>query len=192
MTRNVDALLRALRSEAAVSPRRKGDGTALWDAVFAASSVVVGQRARSVVLLLTDAGDNASWVFPLQPDDARWVRDERAKSVDVLRSSGVVVDVVWLPRYLWSMSRRDGTSGYQSQTEPADVTGGVAFRADAKDLRDRFATRLDVLRSGYVLTYLPAGVRLDDGWHKLTVRLKNRNGHVDARPGYFAGGAPVR
>ena len=45
---------------------------------------------------------------------------------------------------------------------------------------------LKEFRSRYLLAFTPTGVRSDDGWHELKVRLKGRPGKVKARPGYFA------
>ncbi len=181
-----NTIVRALDFSPMAAPRRAGDGTAMWDAIVAASSVVVGQSGRSAVLLLSDAGENASWLFTNQPEDARWMRNQRVRTIDALRGSGVAVDVVSIPRYRWTWSAHDGSYGRQNPSEPADLTDGVMFQASDKDLRASFSRRLELLRSSYILTYSPTGVEKRQGWHKLSVRLKNKRGKVQARSGYFA------
>jgi hypothetical protein len=59
--------------------------------------------------------------------------------------------------------------------------------ADGADLSRQFVGVLREFRSRYLLIYEPTGVRRDDGWHEVKVRLKNGRADVKARPGYFAG-----
>lgn len=184
--RSVNSALLAARSR---TVRRLADRTAMWDAVFAGASLVTGGSGRSLVCVLTDGADNASWVLPTQPRDARWTIDQKARTIDVLRGSGIVVDVVWIRRKPGSLSVQldDGINGTLSPYDAADSAGGMAFSARDAKLPQRLADRLTALRAGYVLTYTPAGVPRGDGWHKLIVRLKNKRGKIQARTGYFSG-----
>jgi Ca-activated chloride channel family protein len=175
--------------------KRRGDATAMWDAILAGASLVTGTQGRPVVVILTDGGDNASWLFRNQPDSAPWMRGQKRRTIDVLRNSGVVVDVVWVPPDRDSRTGRDDVYGAFSPDDPATLTGGMAFPAGDQHLERRLRARLAALRAGYVLTYTPSGVRRDDGWHTVRVRLKGRKGKIEARPGYFAGAAtpmPIR
>jgi hypothetical protein len=185
------AIPRALASVAtqARARARRFDSTAMWDAIFAGASLVVEHRGRPVVVVLSDGADNASWLFTNQPEQARWIRAQKERTIDALRGSGIVIDVVWVPAFRTPGLFRDKYYGALSPDEPAESTGGVAFSAADRNPGRRIAERLQALRSGYVLTYTPAGVPQGDGWHDLKVRLKHRRGKVEARPGYISGSA---
>jgi hypothetical protein len=68
------------------------------------------------------------------------------------------------------------------------ASGGKLFRATSgSDLPALFKKALGECRSRYVLAYTPEGVRRDDGWHRLEVKLRNgKKGQVTARAGYLA------
>jgi hypothetical protein len=65
-------------------------------------------------------------------------------------------------------------------------TGGAVYEAEASSIGSTFTKVLAEFRSRYLLTYMPQGVRRDDGWHRVQVKLKNRTGRVKARTEYFA------
>lgn len=70
----------------------------------------------------------------------------------------------------------------------AQVSGGRVFEVETSgDLKSTFRKVLDEVRARYVLVFTPAGVRRDDGWHRLEVKLAgSRKGQVTARRRYFA------
>ena len=151
---------------AALMENRAGGRTAIWDALFAGISLVAtGGPTRSLVILFTDGLENSSW---LTLDGV----------VECLKRANVVVYVV-----------KAGGRNYSPPLEQiAAASGGSVFVTDWEGgLTRQFARVLDEFRSRYVLTYQASGVRLDDGWHRLAVRLKGRSGLVRARPGYYAG-----
>jgi len=140
-------------------------GTSMWDALFASVSLVNGTAGRSLVLLFTDGQDTTSWL-----------REKPA--MDTLQRSDVVVNVV-MPRY--------PSTGFLAMEAATKATGGTLMEAERSDkLARQFVKLLDDFRSGYVLSYSPAGVPRDDGWHDVKIKLKQRKGSVRARPGYFA------
>jgi hypothetical protein len=67
-------------------------------------------------------------------------------------------------------------------------TGGSVWPAAAgSDLSRQFVSLLQEFRSRCLLIYEPTGVRRDDGWHEVKVRVKEGRSNVKARPGYHAG-----
>jgi Ca-activated chloride channel family protein len=69
----------------------------------------------------------------------------------------------------------------------SEVTGGRLFAIESTtDLSATFSKILEEFRMRYLVSYSPQGVAAG-GWHRLEVRVKNRNVTVKARPGYFAG-----
>jgi VWFA-related protein len=80
----------------------------------------------------------------------------------------------------------DGVGGFLRIA--AEASGGRVFQTESSgDLKATFRKVLDEVRARYVLVFTPEGVRRDDGWHRLEVRLAGtRKGQITSRPGYFA------
>jgi VWFA-related protein len=148
--------------------------TAMRDAVLAGASLVAEDAARPVVIVFGDAAENASWLDALSLKNA-------------LSRSEVVVDAAWMgPDYGAAM---DVSLGPLPRNEFVKTTAGAVFDAKAPDLSQQFSRRLRSLRASYVLTFTPENVKAGDGWHEVTVRLKDRKGEVHTRGGYFSGPA---
>jgi len=168
-----EAVSRPPTQPTAVVPR-----STVWDAVFAAASLVARGEERPMVILLSDGMDNASWL-------------EKKSVIDTLRDSGINVDFVRVP------TRRDEPNdgfgpGRQTPEDVAEGTAGVTYSASDSRLADKLRARFKQLREEYVLTYVPRGVRTDDGWHTLKVRVRRPGVKVQARPGYLANRATSR
>ena len=183
-TTDASAIRRGL-SQLADTPRRRSEATALWDAVFWAAAVARQGAGRPLVVVLSDGGDNASWLTRRQPSEALWVAHSKDRAVDTLVGSGIVVVVIMSPVDNRSESVADDVYGPLLSDEVAERTGGESFAATARDLQRRVDARFAALRAGYVLAFTPADER-DGKWHTLKVRLANRRGSVKARPGYLA------
>ena len=126
-TTDASAIRRGL-SQLADTPRRRSEATALWDAVFWAAAVARQGAWRPLVVVLSDGGDNASWLTRRQPSDAGWVGHSKDRTVDVLVGSGIVVDVILSPVENRSESVADGYGPLESD-EVAERTGGEGFAA---------------------------------------------------------------
>lgn len=156
--------------------------TALWDAVVATSAAHAGSTGVPHMMAFTDGCDNSSWVTPQQVGE--W-----------LGRLDVSFDLVWTGS---SPSERGGLDlwadvchGPIRLEQATSRNGGHIFRTADRNVADRIDARLTALRSGYLLTYTPTGVKQGDGWHRIDVRLQNgARGRVTARPGYFSGGGP--
>lgn len=119
--------------------------------------------ARPVMMIFSDGRDTSSWLTGRQSHQAT-------------RRSGMLVHVVEL---------RTGPLSTNFARELAKAGGGRVWSAkSAGALQELFGEVLNELRARYLLTYTPTGVT-PDGWHDVTVRLKNARGDVTARPGYF-------
>ncbi len=157
---------------AAIASAKAGGSTAMWDALFGGLALSAGSGGRSLVLLFTDGLENSSWLH--EQDVAEAVK--RSESVlYVVRPPDPVV----LPSGLGvAKTRLRGVVGR---------TGGAVLETDTfGQLPQRFTAVLEEFRARYLLSYEPAGVRRDDGWHKVEVRVKGGRGTVKTRPGYYA------
>lgn len=138
--------------------------TSLVDAAFAGMMLAESDVGRGLVVVFSDGLDTASWLRP-------------TAVVDVAKRSDAVV-------YAVSAGLASRAGFLRDLTEQ---TGGRLFAIEStRGLRELFLGMLDEFRQRYLLSYSPAGVSRE-GWHALTVRVKNRSATVKARPGYLAG-----
>lgn len=145
----------------------KADGqTALRDAVALSLTLAEGQEARGLVLLFTDGEDNSSWIS-----------DEGV--LELARRAEAIVHVI-------NVNSRLTFEPNPLIARLVQTTGGREFKASSDDDLGRFALAgFGEMRSRYLLTYVPKGSPRP-GWHEVKVRLRNREGTIKARPGYFA------
>lgn len=134
--------------------------TALIDGVFAAMMVGESEVGRSLLMVMSDGLDTASW---LTAD----------RVLDMARRSDVVV---------YPIAGKGARPEFVE--ELADLTGGRVHEIDnTTDLSATFRSILDEFRYRYLLTYTSRGVP-KDGWHKLEVRVNRAGARIKARPGY--------
>jgi Ca-activated chloride channel homolog len=155
LTHDVGAVRRALEREAPSGP------TVLVDAMFAAIGTTEPGDRRSLLIVFSDGLDTASW---LQPDAV----------IRAAERSDVVI-------YAVSTASARHAPGLLRQV--TDSTGGQLLEVDSASLSTAFTRVLNEFRQRYVLSYtLPSTP--SDGWHRLDVRVKNRDLTVRARSGY--------
>ena len=142
----------------------KGEGqTSLIDAAHTGMLLGESDAGRSLLIVFSDGVDTASWLTA----DA---------VLETARRGDVVVYSVEVGERRASFPR-----------DLSEVTGGRLFAIEStKDLPATFSKILEEFRMRYLVSYSPQGVP-PGGWHRLEVRVKNRNVSVKARPGYFAG-----
>jgi VWFA-related protein len=158
----------------ALGNARSAGRTALWDALLAGTSLVAGRTERSLVLAFTDGTDNSSWLRREQLEESL----KRSEAVVYAVQSGN-----WGPD---DYGNRKQTARRALQSV-VNQTGGDVLQAESgAKLSQQFKAILDTFRAGYLLTYEPTGVRRDDGWHRVEVRVKGRSAKVVTRAGYYA------
>jgi VWFA-related protein len=138
--------------------------TSVVDATYAALLLAGADAARGLLILFTDGEDTGSILTSASVI-------ESARRADAVIYP-VVADNSGAPRFLDDLCK---------------ATGGRLMRVGSMSkLREAFLLILEEFRHRYLISYTPRGVA-KDGWHPLTVRIKNRRAAVNARPGYFAG-----
>jgi Ca-activated chloride channel family protein len=147
--------------------------TALYDGVLRGlSHLDHAKHARSVLLLISDGGDNGSTATL---DD---VRDRAQRSNVTIYTVGLFND-----------TDRDRNPGVLK--ELAESTGGMRFLPEGtKSLLQTCETIAHEIRSGYLLAFVPTA--RDGQYHRLRVRLEKPGAgrlRIRTRPGYFAAGA---
>ena len=156
-------------------------GTALWDALYAALTVLE-TRARIVVVLFTDGEDNMSFLGPRQVKT-------------VAERSNALVQVVGFkaPRVLGRLGHvvePPEPEHLRLLRETAEATGGRFWDAGSPDrLGTAFAAIMAAMNTRYVLRYEPLGPSRA-GWHRIELRLRGQKGDVHARRGYWRAPSP--
>lgn len=136
--------------------------TALYDALYTALKLPLGS-GRPLILLFTDGEDNVSWLG----------RDAVRQAV--LQSTALLHVVA-------TGSRDEPDAAFLK--EMAEITGGTSWSsATSKSLRQRFLDILSAMRTRYLLTYEPTGVKRI-GRHQLKVTVKGRRLDVRHRREY--------
>ncbi len=149
---------------AALTQPAGGGRTALIDGCFAGLMLGTSEVGRSLLLVFSDGVDTASWLTA-------------EKVMATAHSADVVTYAVVA-----------GTAPRQSfLRDLTDATGGELLEVKSTtDVGATFLRLLDEYRKRYLLSYTPTGVSRE-GWHRIDVRVKDRNATVRARPGYLAG-----
>ena len=162
MTNDPDALIRRLGDDAPFPA-----GTALWDAIDAGRIAVSVADGRRVILVMTDARDNAS------------VADIDAVRTAVERSDVMVYGI--------GVRGREGVEASEMRALTR-ATGGWYFELRPTDDMATVAARVaDELHRQYVIGFSPT--TLDGRRHKLDVTTKKSGLTVRARRSYLAGPA---
>jgi VWFA-related protein len=165
-------------SLARVLRQTSGPRTSLCDALFAA--IVAGdvQAGPKLLTVLTDGRNNTSWL------SARSVIDTAVRHETVIYPVAVGADSSRHPANVPAMLANDALRLLQLL---AERTGGRLIHADwSRDLGPVFGSLVREYRQRYILSFVPEGVDRGDGWHRLTVKLRNRPGRVHARSGYWS------
>jgi Ca-activated chloride channel homolog len=151
------------RVRAALEGVDPSGSTSTIDAGFAALTIGESGVGRGLVIFFSDGLDTSSW---LRQDDV----------LDIAKRCDAVV-------YAVSTTRASDDRFLRALT---DQTGGRRMSVEkTKDIGAAFLEMLNEFRQRYVVSYTPSGVARE-GWHRLIVRVKNRNATVRARPGYLA------
>ena len=154
----------------AIERLEPGGATALCDALYLAFKLPLGQ-GRPVIVLFTDGEDNVSWLG----------RDEVREAA--LQSSALL--------YVVATGSSDAPEAAFLR-ETAEATGGRYWNAGASDrLTRRFLDILSAMRTRYLLTYEPHGVKRE-GRHRLKIEVRGRKVDVRHRREYVITGTPLR
>jgi Ca-activated chloride channel family protein len=151
------------RVRAALDQARGSGNTALIDASYAGMLIGESGVGRSLMIVFSDGVDTASWLL-------------RESVMETARRSDVVAYGVEV-----------GQRGASFPKDLSAATGGRLIEIEStQDLTSTFGGILEEFRTRYLVSYSPQGVTTG-GWHRLDVRVKNRDAVVKARPGYLSG-----
>ena len=136
--------------------------TPLLDAIYSGLTLVGDEPGRSLVLVLSDGIDTASWL-------------PRARLLETVNASPATVYAVSV-----------GTEATEVLRQVTDASGGRHLEiASSRNLEAAFSEFLTEFRKRYVLGYEPASNA--PGWHRLEIKVRRSGVDVRARSGYTAG-----
>jgi VWFA-related protein len=155
-------------------------GTILYDAVYlAANDELKREVGRKAVVLITDGVDTGS-------------KTSRDKSIEAAQKSDVMIySIYYVDRAAYGGgfgSVSFGGGGGESELRRmSSETGGQVFQVDrGHSLDDIFREIQDEMRSQYAITYQPPSPKRDGSYHKIDIKLANKDYKPQARKGYYA------
>ncbi len=153
-------------------------GTVLYDAVsLAASDRLSKEVGRKAIVLITDGVDQGSTY-----------RIERAIE-DAQKSDAVIYSIYYTdPRaYMGPGGFSFGGGGEGYLKRMSEETGGHVFKVDrSHTLEDIFNQLQQEMRSQYAIGWTPTKDNRDGSFHKIDLKLADKNLRVQARKGYYA------
>jgi Ca-activated chloride channel homolog len=162
-----------------LTARSKGQ-TSLLDAIYmGVRKMREAHYSRKALLILSDGGDNHS-------------RYSEKDVKSAIRESDVMIYAVGT--YERYVNTQEELLGPALLRTVAGLTGGQAFTITNESELPVVAGNIGTqLRHQYMLAYQPQTLPHDGKWHKINVKLLlpkklNYLFHVEARPGYYAGG----
>jgi len=157
--------------ETAINNTQAKGGTALYDSVIKACTMLKREKGRASVILLTDGKDED------KTGNKPGSRQTFEEAVDVIKETGVTVYSLGLGNNI----------AKDLLTDIANESGGRAyFPPSAKDLKDVYQRIAKELRSQYVLEYSSTNRTRDGNWRNLQITVPGEDSVVRTKKGFFA------
>lgn len=169
---------------------RSGGGTLLYDAVYLASNELMKkQTGRKAIVILSDGVDHGSM-------ESLKSAIEAAQRADTIVYSIFFKGDEPYSRGFGGIGGRHGGRFPQEQVDGKKVleqiskeTGGRLFEVSGKDTVAKIYSQIeDELRNQYSLGYTPDRPDPGAGYHKISLKTKQKDLVVQARAGYYTTG----
>jgi VWFA-related protein len=155
-------------------------GTILYDAVYlAANDELKREVGRKAIILITDGVDTGSKIT-------------RDKAIEAAQKGDVMIySIFYQDRQAYGGGfgtiSLGGGGGEGELRRMSSETGGQVFHVDRNhSLDDIFKELQDEMRSQYAITYQPPSPKRDGTYHKIDIKLANKDYKPQARKGYYA------
>ena len=161
-------------------PQQNQAGTILYDAVYlAANEKLKPDVGRKVIVLITDGDDQGSKI-------------SLVKSIEAAQKADTVIySIYYVDRGMYNygggimIGAGGGAEGILRRM--SSETGGRVFQVDrGHSLDDIFREIQDEMRSQYSIVYQPPNPLRDGTYHKIEIKLANKDLRAQARKGYYA------
>ena len=154
-------------------------GTILYDAVYlAANDELKREVGRKAIILITDGVDTGSKIT-------------RDKAIEAAQKGDVMIySIFYQDRQAYGGGFGTislGGGGESELRRMSSETGGQVFKVDrGHSLDDIFKELQDEMRSQYAITYQPPSPKRDGTYHKIDIKLADKDYKPQARKGYYA------
>jgi VWFA-related protein len=158
-------------------------GTILFDAVYLAATEKLSTEAgRKTIVIITDGVDEGS-------------KYNREKAIEAAQKADTIIysidyeDPAFHGGGGFGIGRpmMIGPSGVGDLTKMSGETGGRMFKVDRHNsLDDVFRDLQDEMRSQYSIGYAPPNGKKDGAYHKIEIKVAEKDYKVQARKGYYA------
>ena len=155
-------------------------GTILYDAVYlAANEKLKREVGRKAIVLITDGVDTGSKIS----------RDKAIESAQ--KSDAIIYSIYYMDRAAYGGGfgtiSLGGGGGESELRRMSSETGGQVFKVDrGHSLDEIFREIQDEMRSQYAISYQPPNPKRDGSYHKIDIKLANKDYKPQARKGYYA------
>ena len=154
-------------------------GTILYDAVYlAVNDELKHEVGRKALVLITDGVDTGSKI----------TRDKAIEAAQ--KGDAIIYSIDYQDRGAYGGgfgSISFGGGGEGELRRMSSETGGQVFHVDrSHSLDDIFREIQDEMRSQYAITYQPPNPKRDGSYHKIDIKLTNKDYKPQARKGYYA------
>jgi VWFA-related protein len=154
-------------------------GTILYDAVYlAVNDEMRHEVGRKALVLITDGVDTGSKI----------TRDKAIEAAQ--KGDAIIYSIDYQDRGAYGGgfgSINFGGGGEGELRRMSSETGGQVFHVDrSHSLDDIFREIQEEMRSQYAITYQPPNPKRDGSYHKIDIKLSNKDYKPQARKGYYA------
>jgi len=155
-------------------------GTILYDAIYlAANDELKREVGRKAIILITDGVDTGSKI-------------SRDKAIEAAQKGDIIIySIFYQDRQAYGGGfgtvSLGGGGGEGELRRLSSETGGQVFKVDkGHSLDDIFRELQEEMRSQYAITYQPPSPKRDGTYHKIDIKLANKDYKPQARKGYYA------
>ena len=153
-------------------------GTILYDAVYlAVNDEMKREVGRKALVLITDGVDTGSKI-------------SRDKAIEAAQKGDAIIysiDYQDRAAYGGGFGSISFGGGEGELRRMSSETGGQVFHVDRNhSLDDIFLEIQEEMRSQYAITYQPPNAKRDGSYHKIEIKLNNKDYKPQARKGYYA------
>jgi len=155
-------------------------GTIMFDAVYlAATEKLRSEVGRKAMVLITDGVDTGSKTSKEKAIEAAQKADAIIYSIDYEDPSAYGGG--------FGTIRLGGGQGMGDLSRMSSETGGRVYKVDRRNsLDDIFRELQEEMRSQYSIGYAPPNGKKDGAYHKIEIRVAQKDYKVQARKGYYA------
>jgi len=172
----------------AIRNLRAGGGTSLYDAIYLASKMKLGESSgselRKMLIVLSDGDDTSSRV---SREEALEMARRNEVTIFTVSTSAPPINYNPETSRMQNPCQVKGAEGDKVLEYFADSTGGVSYCPFSTiDVGRSFEQIANQLRTQYTLAYTPTNRVRDGAFRRITIESRREQLRIHHRPGYYA------